>query len=96
MASKKVNRKTPEFRKRQEQEVNDNYAVFQKLLPKVLKEHRGEYAVMRGGKIVGFFRSMDEAGPFARAKFADRHYSVQRVTDQPIDFGIFSSAPVKR
>ena len=96
MAKRKVNIDTPEFRKRQAREVHANYAAFKKLLPDVLEEHRGKYAVMRDKKIVGFFRTVDEAGPFARAKFPDWHYSIQLVTDQPIDFGIFSRAPVKR
>lgn len=96
MANRTVDTDTPEFRERQAREVHANYAAFKKLLPGVLEEHRGKYAVMRDKKIVGFFRTMDEAGPFARAKFADGHYSVQIVTDEPIDFGIFSRAPVKR
>ena len=76
--------------------ISENFDAFQKELPKLLKKHREWYAVLRDKKVVGVFRTMDEAGPFGRENFPDGMYSIQAVTDQPIDFGIFSSAPLKR
>ena len=86
MAKRTVDTDTPEFRERQAREVHANYAAFQKLLPGVLEEHRGKYAVMRDQEVVIFAKSTREAHLFARARFPDGHYSLQPVTDKPVDF----------
>lgn len=63
-------------------EVDGNYVVFLRLLPRPLPDYRGKYALMRSGRIVGMFWD----GYALRAgheEFGDEPFSVQRVTDEP-------------
>lgn len=78
--------------KRQEEEVRENFKVFQKILPEILDEHEGEFALMRNRKIVGFYDSHDDAFAMGFEKFDDGVFSVQKVTDSPDDLGWFSHA----
>lgn len=81
-------------KERQEKEVKRNYAIFRAQLPALLDKHRDQIALMRDGKIVAYYPSMDEAAPAAREQFPDGIYSFQTVTDEPMDFGWFSHAPL--
>ncbi len=42
-------------------EVNRNYDEFKKLLPSLLPLHRDRFALMKDGKILSFFSTMDDA-----------------------------------
>jgi hypothetical protein len=74
-------------------EVERNYAAFVQELPTLLQTHRGKFALMRQGKIVEFFDTARDAHVAGRELYkADGLYSVQEVTDVPVDLGFFSHA----
>jgi hypothetical protein len=75
---------------RQKQEVDRNYDVFMRMLRSLLPEHRDEYALMRDGKIVAFFVKPGDAYRTGVDNFADGIFSIQEVTDEPIDLGFWS------
>jgi hypothetical protein len=75
---------------RQREEVDRNYDVFMRMLASLLPEHRDEYALMRGGEIVGFFTRPGDANRAGVDTFADGIFSIQEVTDEPIDLGFWS------
>lgn len=75
---------------RQKQQVDLNYDAFVRLLGGILDEHRDELALMRDGKIVGFFDTPKAALQAANAMFSDEIFSLQEVTDEPIDLGFWS------
>ena len=75
---------------RQKLQVDQNYDVFMRMLGELLPEHRDEYALMRDGEIVGFYGSPRELLVDAAARFPDGIFSVQEVTDEPIDLGFWS------
>jgi hypothetical protein len=75
---------------RQDREVDRNYDVFVRLLSSLLPEHRDEYALMRDGEIIDFFEKPGEANRAGVEKFADGVFSIQEVTDEPIDLGFWS------
>jgi hypothetical protein len=75
---------------RQRREVDRNYDVFVRLLGSLLPEHEDELALMRDGEIVGFYSTPREALEAATAKFSDGIFSIQEVTDEPIDLGFWS------
>ena len=77
---------------RQKLEVDRNYDVFMRMLSALLPEHRDEYALMRDGKIVGFFKKPGEANRVGVDMFPDGIFSIQEVTDEPIDLGFWSHA----
>ncbi len=67
-------------RLRQEQDA------FEKLLPELLKEHRGEYAVFRECKPVGFYRSREVAYRAGLASCGlDGVFLVSEVTESESD-----------
>ena len=76
--------------KQQRAEVDHNYDVFMRQLGDLLPDHRNEYALMREGKILGFFKKPGDAYREGVARFEDRIFSLQEVTDEPLDLGFWS------
>ena len=74
----------------QRAEVERNFAVFQGLLPELLKSHSDKFALMHDGRIVEFFDSFGDAFEFGTRTFKDGHFSVQEVTDRAAFLGPFS------
>jgi hypothetical protein len=75
-----------------QEEVDTNYEAFKKLLPSIIREHRGQYALMRDAKIIGYFSTAQDARAAAEAFISDGRFSIQQVTDTPIDLGYFNYA----
>lgn len=75
---------------RQQQEVDRNYDAFMDMLESIIAEHRHELALMRDGKIVSYFNTPRELLVAASERFPDGIFSVQEVTDEPIDLGFWS------
>ncbi len=75
---------------RQKQEVDRNYDAFMRMLSGLLAEHRDQLALMRDGQVVGYFKTPREALRAASEHFPDRIFSIQEVTDEPIDLGFWS------
>ena len=73
-------------------EVDRNYEAFQKLLPELIVEHNGRFALMRGEKVVHIFDSVHDAVVFAKDKYDDDLFSVQEITERIVDMGFFSHA----
>jgi hypothetical protein len=75
---------------RQRLEVDENYDAFVRMLGTLLPAHRDELALMRGGQVMGFYNTPREALEAATEKFSDGIFSIQEVTDEPIDLGFWS------
>lgn len=78
------------LRKKQRAEQERNNKIFDAQLPKLLKKRRGQHVVMKSGKMVGFYPSLDEAMNAADKRYPSRVYSLHTVDDSVIDLGIFS------
>ncbi|MFZ4382596.1 MAG: hypothetical protein ACOYO0_11610 [Sandarakinorhabdus sp.] len=76
----------------QQREVDQNYDFFMRNINFFLQDHRDEFALLRDASLVGFFPSLRSAGEEGDRLFADGHYSIQEVTLEPIDLGVFSHA----
>ena len=74
----------------QKQQVDQNYDAFVRVLGSILADHRDKLALMRDGKIVGYFSTPREALLAATERFPDDIFSIQEVTDEPIDLGFWS------
>jgi len=74
----------------QKRQVDQNYDAFVRKLGGILEAHRDQLALMRDGKIVGYFGSPREALQVASERFPDGIFSIQEVTDEPIDLGFWS------
>lgn len=80
-----------------QEEVDRNFAVFREMLPSIIHERRGTFALMRGGEIVTYFTTPIDATAAGEKLFPDGVFSIQQVTDTSIDLGYFSYAvPVVR
>jgi hypothetical protein len=75
---------------RQRQEIDRNYSAFMGMLGSILGEHRDQLALMRDGRIVGYFDKPGEAYRTGLERFPDGIFSIQEVTDEPIDLGFWS------
>ena len=75
---------------RQKLEVDRNYDAFMRMLGTILPDQRDRLALMRDGRIVGYFDTPREALRAADDLFPDRIFSIQEVTDEPIDLGFWS------
>lgn len=74
----------------QAQEVDRNYDFFMRTLSSYLAEHRNEFALIRHQAIVAFFEKPGDAYRTGMSRFSDTLFSIQEVTDEPIDLGFFS------
>jgi hypothetical protein len=75
---------------RQREEVDRNYDAFTRVLGTILSDHRDELALMRDGRIVGYFNTPRQALEAASERFSDGVFSIQEVTDEPLDLGFWS------
>ena len=77
-------------RERQNVEVDRNYDAFVSMLGTILPEHRDQLALMRDGKVVAYFDKPGDAHRAGMERFDDEIFSIQEVTDEPIDLGFWS------
>lgn len=73
-------------------ELDRNYDFFQRNLAVLLSEHRGEYALLKACEVVDFFESPGEAYRAGLERFSDELFSVQQVSEEPVQFGHMSVA----
>lgn len=77
-------------RDRQAREVAANFDAFKRLEADLPPERDGQYALMRGGRIIGFHPDAAAAYHAGLDQFEDRIFSLQEVRAEPLDFGWFS------
>jgi len=75
-----------------QQEIDKNYVAFEKLLPTMPKERDGKFALMQDGKVVDFFDTASDAYTAGQKLFTNGLFSIQEVTNIPVDLGFFSYA----
>jgi hypothetical protein len=73
-------------------EIDGNFDAFQRQLRASLAIHPGEFALLRHGEIVDFFGDPGAALIAGNARFADRLFSIQEVSEEPVDLGVWSHA----
>jgi hypothetical protein len=76
----------------QDEQVKQNYEAFKKLLPSLLVEHPGKYALLRDRELVAVFDTMSDAVTSAEKLYPDARWSIQHITNRPINLGCRSRA----
>ena len=71
-------------------EVDRNYDAFARALGGILPTHRDQFALMRNGSIIAYFDKPGDAYREGASRYADKVFSIQEVTDEPIDLGFWS------
>jgi hypothetical protein len=74
----------------QRREVEANFAAFLEMEAKLLPKHRGEFALLRRGKIAAFYDNYSDAYRGGVKRFRGRPFSIQEVGEKPLDLGGFS------
>jgi hypothetical protein len=74
----------------QRREVDANYDYFVRALGGLLPDHLGQFALLKSRAIIEFFDSPGEAYRYALRHYGAQGYSIQEVTEEPIDLGFFS------
>ena len=72
--------------------VLTNYEAFKRNLPALLAQHPGKFALMRDAAVVEIFDTASDAAKTGRALYPDARYSVQEITNVPVNLGYFSYA----
>lgn len=76
-------------------EIERNYSRFREILPQILAEHRGQYALMREGEIVQYFPTAQLADLAGMQQYGESgSYSVQEVSEVVQQSGAFVHATV--
>ena len=75
-----------------EVEIQRNYAAFLDILERLLPADRDRYALFHQQSLAGVFDTPGEAARAGFAKFGKAPYSIQLVTDEPVDLGFMSNA----
>lgn len=73
-----------------EREIESNFSYFQSIVGSLVKDHAGEFALLRDRKVIAFFPSAIAAMSEGHHRFQDGIYSIQRVIDRPLDLGFLS------
>ena len=68
-------------------EIDHNYDFFQRNLAIFLKDHAGQYALLKGAAVIDWFDRPGDAYRAGLAKFADNPFSIQEARSDPIELG---------
>ena len=75
---------------RQQKEVDQNYEAFKSMLPDLLKTDANRYALMHNQQVAACFDTSRDAMQAGRKLLKGKNFSVQLVTNEPVDLGYFS------
>lgn len=73
-------------------EIARNFDALQRTLAALLPLQRNRFALMRGGAIIAFFDKAGAADEAGAAQFADGLYSIQQITEEPVELGLYANA----
>lgn len=74
-----------------QKEIDKNYDFFLKELPNIINLYNNKYALLKNAEIIDYFDTMDDAIKYAKIKFEDGLYSIQKVNETPVSLGYIGS-----
>lgn len=75
-----------------DREIDRNLYAFLPRIPQLLQQHAGEYALLRNQEVVSVHKRLQDAIQVASERFSDGLFSIQQITDKPVELGFFSYA----
>jgi hypothetical protein len=78
------------------EEIERNFTAFESLLGGLLPEKAGQFALLSNRKLIGVFSNAIDALTEGHDRFGDGNFSVQRITNRPLDLGFLSYASGER
>jgi hypothetical protein len=79
-----------------ENEIDRNLFAFLPRIPRLLEKHKGEFAVLKNQEVISLHKRLSDALEEAQSRFADGLFSIQQVTEKPIELGFYSYADHSR
>ena len=79
-----------------EVEIDRNFAVFRDILATLPDEAIGQYALLHDQKLDGLYETAGDAERAGYHRYKDEPYSIQLVSNYPVDLGFFSYALSER
>ncbi|WFL78656.1 hypothetical protein P7228_06220 [Altererythrobacter arenosus] len=79
-----------------EVEIERNFSVFKDMLEELLERAAGKYALLHNQSLEGLYPTAAAAGRAGFDKFGARPFSIQLVSDEPVDLGFYSYANTER
>jgi hypothetical protein len=73
-------------------EIDRNLFAFLPRIPQLIADHEGEFALLRHQELVSLHKRLRDALDEASNSFSDGIFSIQQVTDKPVELGFFSYA----
>lgn len=73
-------------------EIDRNLFAFQTMVSDLMRKHAGHYALLRKQSLISVHQALGAAILDGHERYDDGLFSIQRVTDKPIDLGFFSHA----
>jgi hypothetical protein len=67
-----------------------NYAWFQKILPDLLKTHKGQHALLHNNHVTDYYKSSLDAVKAGLGQFGEGNFSVELIDDAVEDLGFYS------
>jgi hypothetical protein len=77
-------------------EIDRNLFAFLPQLSELLPEHEGSFALLRNQRIEGIHKKLSEALNAGYSLFSDGLFSIQKITDRPLELGMFGHADHSR
>jgi hypothetical protein len=74
------------------EEIDRNLQRLFEILPDLMREHAGQYVLMRHGVVIEFFGDALDAQIAGNRRFDDSNFSIQRVQEAAEQLGYFSYA----
>ena len=74
-----------------QKEIDKNYDFFLKELPNIINLYNNKYALLKNAEIIDYFDTIDDAIKYAKIRFEDGLYSIQKVNETPVSLGYIGS-----
>jgi len=75
-----------------DEEIDRNLFAFLTQVPDLLADHRGDFALLKSQRVVSIHSKLSQALAEGAKRFSDGLFSIQQITDKPIELGFFSYA----
>lgn len=72
--------------------LKENYEYFKTILPEIIGQYAGKFALIRNKKIINYYDTARDAYTSGKLMFQDEKFSVQEVINKVIDLGYYSHA----
>ena len=75
-----------------QKEIDKNYEFFLKELPNIFSLYSNKYVLLKNAEIIDYFDTLDDAIKYAKMRFEDGLYSIQKVNEPPVNLGYIGSS----